>query len=663
MKKRLLSILLCLTLVCSFAVGCGKKDSSKDADSNNTKTETTSTPAPVKDEDVVAEKLKTIIKAFDESALEAESATNLLESGIGADATLKVTIGKDIASMYGLAGMEDITLDFSFDMKDAFAFTGNLLLNGNDILSLTGIADKENVYANLPKYSEQYMSVSIEEMLGMSLDELMGEYNEALASAPDAYEFLDSYVEFFDTFSNSLKFQNAEENVKVGTGDYTFTGKKYVTKASLDDVKEAFNNFAEKINTMTGEEIADISFDDTDAENLFVNYYEGSNGNYAWEFNSDSKAEEPVYFVATNKGFCLYQVTSEGDEVLAYSVKETENSGKIYIDETEIIYSNLTKNSIDVEFTDEATVKLSFNKAGDNATIKFTISEDNIASIDAVLEIGKDTFKAEASMTMQGIYFGSISLETKNREYSEIVIPSSALDIYSWTNTLDMEALQNDLMQLMEEYPELFESLMGLSGEGIGISDEVYATPTPYEQYTGNSDFVSGFENMTGYEIDSEGRVDFTPLEEEVMAANLPSTAFDTIPVSNEQFDKIKEYASNLYPSLYEYRYYNISGNVQYGYVDSYYVLNLEWYDPENSNADIELDLDAVSGELKQMEVAAASKEEAVSQMNDLLGILGLDIKADESVFDMYIEEDIYELYGYESYSGDSYVIYLDIYK
>ena len=68
-----------------------------------------------------------------------------------------------------------------------------------------------------------------------------------------------------------------------------------------------------------------------------------------------------------------------------------------------------------------------------------------------------------ATASYLGMNFGTITLESKSRTFSSYEVPSSSLSSQNWSLGLDQKKMQEDLKNLVEDYPFLAEPLSGLS--------------------------------------------------------------------------------------------------------------------------------------------------------------------------------------------------------
>lgn len=445
--------MLCLVLVCAGFAGCGSKDD-KDAGSK---------AAP---EEMVKVKLQefadSVTNAMKKTDTDTVSMTNQ-----GLDVTLDAEIGEQIAANYGLDGLSSVGLKLSVDVKEAadLRIAGNLLLNGQDVLEAEAIADKENIYVNLPAYSSQYMGMSYEEMLGQSLEDYASELTSQTEGMPTAEDIVNIWGSFSSKFIEAFEYQSEEDGQQIGTGDYKFTGDKYITTAKAEDIDAAMQVLAEELKKFPELEVEEIESISDEADSFNANYYTGKDDAYAWEFQAVTKdGTASVIFVSTEKGFCFYAVNVEGEEeTLAYSVKESDKKGTITIcaDDEEIVieYDNYTKDSVDLSTTVSGmALSLKFKTTDESTTIDFDVNMLGIAA-QGRLESGKESFELTAEVTTAGMKLCTVNLSAKARDFASYTAPASFADAETWGEGLDQEKLMGDLSQLMMQFPFLMDLL------------------------------------------------------------------------------------------------------------------------------------------------------------------------------------------------------------
>lgn len=685
MKKRLLSLLLCLVLTCSFATGCNKDDKEDDKKTEVSSDDVTKAPedgekepagteapkateapeateTPVASVDVMSEKLDGYTATLEDVLKSMDETVEVVTENFGGEGALKLTIGSEIAAVYGFEGLESAELKFDVNGSELLGCTGTLALNGNDVITGDIIAATEGIYMNLPAYSDKYMLVTYEEVLGMSLEEYMSQLGASAAATAESTELMKNMMEVMVNFATDtigcFESAGSEENVTVGTGDYTFTGTKYTAKADYADVKDAISNFAEAMEQLSAESMDVTELDDVGATEVYVNYYEGANGEFAWELDSNSPNETPVVIISTADGFCFYVEELTGPEVLLYSVKESDNSGKIVftnsgeegMEPLEILYSNFSENSCTIAVdADGVMLEIGFETDGENTAISFSMSQAGMLELVCTVECSETGFKAVADLDVQGMKFGSVSFEAAKHEYAEVTVPTDAVDSATWSASLNQEALMTDLQQFMTDYPFIANAIIG--GEsGIGGG-----TGSGTGTYTGEV-VPNGFEDMTGYAVDEDGYVYFEPLKEEVLARGEASTNFSTIALTDKQKTALDEYAKSLFDTVEEYEYYSISGSVEYG-VDSSYINYYTYYNDGDYENEIEIDYDAISGEFKAVSITTESKENALEIMGKILEILEIELEFTEEVFEDMVYTNEFLLSGF---IGESGTVYLD---
>lgn len=442
--------MLCLVLVCAGFAGCGSKDD-KDASSK------------VAPEEMVTTKLQEFADSVTDALKKAETETiSAVDQGL--DLVIKAEIGEQIASSYGLDGLNSVGMNLSMDLKESAAemrIAGTLSLNDQEVLEAEGITDKENIYVNLPAYSSQYMGVSYEEMLGQSLEDYASQLTSQTEGMPTAEDMVNIWGSFSAKFIEAFEYQSKEDGQTIGIGTYKFTGDKYITTAKAEDIDAAMQVLVDELKKFPEVEVEEIESISDDVDSFNANYYTGKDDAYAWEFQAVTKDEiASVIFVSTEKGFCFYIVNEEGkEETLAYSVKESDKKGTITVctDDEKIVieYDNYTKNSIDLSTTvNGMALKFKFKTTDDSTTLDFDINVLGIAAA-GKLESSKNNFELTATVTTAGMKLATVSLSAKARDFVAYTVPSSFVDADTWGAGLDQEKFMGDLSQLMMQFPFL----------------------------------------------------------------------------------------------------------------------------------------------------------------------------------------------------------------
>ncbi len=666
MKRKLLTFFLLLTLI--FAVGCNKKDKNPEPTAAPAPT-STPTPVPV---NLAKENLGKLTESYDKALK--MNPNNMIDfsKGVGYDMTMDISVGEQILGLLGITGLDSIRVDASIDMKDTIAYDLGLFLDTSEVLSATMYMDSENMMINLPKYSSEFASYSMKELLEdagysdtIGLPESINPTN--VLTLYD--ELLDSYRTLLTDFANNFKEDGIAPKSSIGTGDYVMTGDKHTVKANPADVVASLKKFMATMEKIYGDLGLDwTSLEDSEATALFLDYYTDEKGNYAWAFRTDEYPEDQIVFINTGLGFCLYK-TEDGKETLGMtSIKSTENSGVIYIyfNDEELAEGELPEpmGTIDYEYSDTAvhadilvdTIEATLDYSTKNDIIYYdvTLVMDGLSF---VIEETINNNDVDMTMTLAsyGIKYASIDVDMTIRDYEESSAPANTVDLETWAAGLDQEALINDLAQLMTDYPFL-ATLFGGTEEDDGEEDWEYSD----EPFVLPSDYTDDFMGLTGWSVDSDGYVDFEPLEDEVLAAGKPSTGYDMLALTDDQLQQLDSIAKTAItnPEVYSYTYYNVWGSAEYGDVASYYTLYCEYADPENWDNDITYLFDAVSGDFIGVDIYHSSKEEALRIANEIFKTVG----GTYTITDTMVEEGTYDydagfsFYGYDAAPyGDNY--------
>lgn len=454
MKKRIWSLLLCMILVTSCFTGCGKGK----ADDKGSK------PAP---EDYVTSKFNDyadeVTKWMDSSTGSAPASTG---EGTGLDISLSLAIGRQVAAAYGMAGLENISLLLGYDAKGSMQGIAEVSLNGKSVLEANVYVDKESILVNLPKYSRDYMELPMEDMLGMSLEEYAGQMAKGVEGKPTAEEMKALWIKYSQKFIDCFTYESHNEGSDAGTGAYTFKAEEYVVSADAKDIQALAEELLEDLKKYPALELENVEIEDCENTKFYCHYYEGKDGQYAWKFSDSENDKSAVTFISAGKGFCLYTEEDGEEEAIIYSVKESDRKGKVVlVDEgTEYIfnYDNYTKDSVDISGEmDGVAFTVSIEKKNNQFYADFSISTYGFV-VSGKLEGNSSKVGVTASVDYQGINFGTLVLECKNRDFAEFTMPSGGVDQDTWTAGLDEEALYNDMMQLAEDYPFLAQLLIGI---------------------------------------------------------------------------------------------------------------------------------------------------------------------------------------------------------
>ncbi len=715
MKKKLWSLFLCLVLVCSSFTGCGKddtttitededndkktndksddkEDDSKNEGKNNSKDDKddkkdepdpTPTEEPVKD--IFAEKVQEFADAVTEVLEKAEANQGDANKGVAAEYSLELELGDAVAEAYGLSELEKIGLDFTMNMKGTeIAMVAGLLLNGESVLDMDIYENSEAIYVNLPKYSDSYMKMDLQELLGDQMDAMISSFDqmdEMLANMPTAGDYKKMWVDFTEQYMDAMEFQGVEKEQTVAQGDYTVTGDKYTNKMNVEKLESAMNTLTEALAQFEALQLEVTEMELDDATEAYVHYYEGANDTFAIELEVVDQKESIVVMNA-EKGYCMYTVADDEAEVLLYTVRESDKKGSIvFIDEigTEnaIAYDNFSENGVDLTMSVEGgnTIELSCQTSGDKTEVEFAMPE---TGVELEAEFKGDVKKGEMvlSFAYQGIEFGTLSVDYMEVEYMDTPAPAKAVDQETWAAGLDVEAFATDLQQLMTDYPTIANLIMASMGGDINGDDD--GNLGGEDDNLGGEDagnaggegtafvmpegYTDEFMNMTGYTVDEDGYVDFEPVLDEVIAAGKPSTGMDTMPVTDDQKTQMHEYAKTAYAKYYlaDYVFYSIYGSVKYESVNSYYNESYTYYDDSEFSNSIEFTFDAISGELGGITVRNVDKAETVRMANEMFAIAGIDHTVTEENMEEYITVGDISISGYEGSS--SYTVYMNIY-
>ena len=665
MKKKLLYFILFFTLV--LVAGCNKEKESPVSDATPTPTATsTPTPTPA---NLAKENLEKLPAALDQlAALNPESKLDY-SNGIGYDITMNVSLSSkvlELLALYGLDlnGLESITAHGTMDIKDCFSMDMTLGLNNSDSVNALLYANSEHLMFNLPKYSTNFASMSWTELLG---DSGIEDFSFNLQSSQEMQNILqDHMIKFIDCFQEVEGFS---KDATIGTGNYIITGDKYTVQASSKDMYAVLESLAAELKKISPAYSMDTEELRPDENITFVlDFYSGTEGNYAWAAYPDNSAEDPLIFVNTPAGFCLYTIEEETPSVIMSSVATSDQSGEIIIAATE----EQEEGYIEYEFDDTSlymnaeidTLDLTLDLAKKGETLEYEITMV-VDGISVIIEetVAKEQIDMTCTIASFGVKFATITCNYNLRAYNEVPAPQNIADVETWSANLDQLTLVQDLFQLTADYPFLADLILG--SEDNSYEDDFYEDNIYFEEepFVVPEDYTDEFSSMTGYTIDSDGYVDFSPLENEVLAIGKPSTGYDSVTLSDTQKQSLLDYASGLFTDYYyeAENYYSVWGSIEFDTVESYYQTEHYYADNNDYNNFVFLNFDAVSGDFIDISIYTSSLDKTLSATTDVLKILGIDatLSADE-LKDSILMED-YLLYLYEDDS--CYGINIEAYK
>lgn len=675
MKRKLFGLILLLSLV--LCVGCNKNK--KDA----TPTPVPATPSPTP-ANLAKENLDKLPELFDKMMSYQPQTAVDSSQGAGYDVTMQVSLGQQITELLGLSDLESISAEGTIDVKDTMAANLDFCINSDKFLNAHVFADSANLLFNLPDYSENYAAISWEELLSSVTEEdflsggdLTGSNvististvdNNSLIANADLTKIIRDYVKDFAECFTHVSI--AEKNTSIGTGDYLLAGKKHTVQANLNDVYAIMESLEAELQKYS----ADFTFNmeelkAEDATTLFLDYYSSEDGAYAWAVYPDTNTNEPVVFINTALGFCLYKLYEDGTtEIALYSEKTTPTSGTITIPASEEDGEDV--GTIDYEYSDTSftmqamidsvVFTLELSKVNDTIRYEITVIAEGVSFV--IKEIVAPTYvDVSCSMASYGMEYLTLSLSAKNRFYSEIPVPQNTVTMDDWSAALDQEALLNDIMEQLQKYPALATLLFG-TDEDSSWDDISDPSDEPLEI---PEDYTNDFTTMTGYSV-SDGYVDFYPVESEVLAIGQPSTGFDTMPITENQKSALFDYSKNAIPNCKTSTdtFYWIWGSIEYQDVQSYYSEDHSFTDSKNWDNSLTFCFDAVSGEFASVDIYHEDKDTALAIANDILALLGVDYTVTAEIVEDYTYAKNFSFSGYDGseYGSNYYNVSFSVY-
>jgi len=632
MKKKLLLCLLCMTLL--FVIGCGSETGAGLPTPEPSQTATpTPTPANAAKEalDSFEDKVNTLLTWNGTADVD-------LSKGVGYDVSMDISINQLLLSLLGLQDLRTIHIDMSADMKEnVLAADMTFHLNEDELLNFDMFFDSQKLLYNFPKYSSQYCILQAASDTAGSVE------------VPDTQEILSLYQNFISDFFAAFRPTDGYvDNATISRDGYQVIGQKFTLTADLTELNDALNRFASAFQEMYPDgETSVTEFPIDNYNRLVIDFYKGDNGTFAWECYPDTATDEPLGLISTAKGFCLYITTEGATETLLRSEKTTSADGTLYFqnEETEqILNYTLTENSLTVS-DEEGNFTLSFDWNFSDTLVSMNLS---LATTDfgITYNVVSEKTKSHVELSLSSYDTPLIKLtgDATFRDFEPVTMPENYVDEETWNAQLNTDAFDADLEELLAKYPAL-ENLFGTEEESEPI------TPTPSVP---EGTYDDSFQNLTGYAVDAYGNVEFLAQESEVLALGLSSTGIYGVPLSEDERLALLNYGSTVLDNAYsEYgTFYKISGNI-YSSVDSYFYTEYYTADANNYYNQVDLYLEALTGDFYSVGVANVSKEKAFAMANDILAILGepgrLDINTDTASLEAGVWVGDYYIYGWDN--------------
>lgn len=675
-----------LLLLCSFALlftaACNKEKQNAEPTPTITPEPTatatpspTPTPTPINLAISSLEKFSAALDVFQNYLPED---TTDYSNGVGYDFSMELTANQALMDAIGLGEIKSLRLDGAVDSREVLAANCIFFLNETKLLTAHVFTDTKTLLFNLPDYSEKYASYNLEELMNSALEESDEEIwfeesgSPVTELVPSGTEQLlltntiTSESEQFDFMLTGLKDllncfkpqDGIEENVIIGTGNYTVTGNMHTAYAAASDLQTVLNTLANDPRTpLTLREEFDGLTLDTFTK-MYLHYYEGTDNSFAWELVTDAEGAEPVILVSVPAGFCLYTFAEDGaEDILLYSEATGPLAGTIFFPSGE---ENINDATIAYEFLDnyfsmelvcdEFTFTMDYMLNAGKVKYNVSITAEGFAVL-----IKADGTPEQSTVDISLASFGQellgMDITTTLRDYCEIPMPQNTVDADTWLEEFDMTAFEADMENIKTAFPglaELFSDEEEEYGDTFGDN----------EANDMRAAYPNAFMDMTGYSVDEDGYVDFEPLEEEVFSIGEPSTDFDAKPITEELMTELFTYAASSYTSVdyYTDSYYYVFGNVYDDTVGSTYVTECCYYDMEHTDNAIWFIFDAVSEDLAAIYVDHADFNEALRMMNDLIAMMGVDYTLTAKDVESYIYIDDM-CFGYDA-AEEYYSIY-----
>ena len=641
MKKKLLFI--CLTLALLFTAACSSKQTEPEVTPTPTATPTPSpSPTPVP-ENLAETNLKAITNLTKAKLNDLSNQHLDISNGFGCDFNMTLSFGEEYAELMGLSGLGSFGFQGSMDMYDALGLNGSVTLNDVSLLDMALYSDYKNFYCNLPKYSAQYFALDPEMLTEDSMTgEELQDYATLLQNQMTDKEALALFALAAGDFAACFEPEpGIETDVTVGTGKYTITADRHTIRAGAQKLSPVVTDFMEVLKNYPS---LATSFEDLEPENitdLVLYYYAGDNNSFAWELYPVEEDASSVVFIYTPDGFCLYEDFRDGTtETVFYSDTQSGTSGKITFPaelalDSDVINYSLEDDGLQADGTlGEYNFTLTYRSSAETISTAISITNEEF-SIYGDASGNKNQMAMTMGLSEGGMEALLLHADMKYREYQAVAAPGEVTDIDTWAETMNYNLLLSDVFLILSEHPELAEMVEAFSA---GKEEE--------EAY----DTIVDFSGMTGYAVDANGYVDFTPTTEDIIAMGIPSTGVDHVPASEEQLSALGNVISHTYADCeYEsYDYYNVSGNIYDDSVSSTYLCQELYYAPACPENCILITYEAFTGDLVGFCLDDIFPETALKNMNALLYAWGIDYTVLAEDLENGILVDDFVIYGYQ---------------
>lgn len=654
MKKHFVLFFLCFALL--FAVACGGENTPPatptPTESPTPSPSPTPTPTPanaaVEALDNLEDKLHAVLSWEGTGDYD-------LEQGLGYDITMDISINQMLMNLLGMTDLNHIGIDMSMDMSnDLCGYNIALFIGEDEFFNFDMISDYNKLLMNVPKYSSEYALSGNNDTssTGLTSSAIYGDLTEV-------------YQKFIsDSFLSVRPVEGYTDNATLEVGNYRVTGRKFSVHIPLEDLSKTLNEFLTSLQEMFPDsetEITEITSEDY--ELLVLDYYTNENGTFAWVCYPDTAPEEALGFISAENGWCFFN--KQDTDPLFYTEKSTATTGTFYFPDEEstltLVYETGENSIILYEPDSELTASAKWQFSEKYISLDFTLSTADFSVVYTLVSEGNSSH-TEMTLTSYDTQLGTISADCKIRDYRPVTMPETWLDAETWRAQFDTDAFRADIEAMAEASPQAISDFLIGFYEGFTQTDITPENDTPSAEPSITPEIPLGpdFSVLTGYAVDEYGDVNFLALEEEVLALGLTSTGIYGTPITEEQTQTLLNYGSSVLDNCYSESgtFYEISGNV-FDSVDSYFYTEYYSADAANYYNQVDLYLEAITGDFYMVGVANTSKENAFSMANDILSILGeanrLDISLDAASLNEGVWIGDFLVYGWDN--GDYFLI------
>lgn len=550
--KKLLSILLATCLIMSMCA-CAGKDNSVGVSTGGTDKDITVTVAPTATPVPVNEAM-TFVEEIKKSLEHGKSELEILveeSNNLGYDIDLGVEFGKLIRETLD-DELVSANVNVAIDTSDASSsLRGSLTVDGQSLFAVEGAIEGENIYFDVPKYSDEMAKTTFTEIFGKSFEEYAAELESQISY--DSNIDLDKLkASLKDLYSNLFSVIKADMNfikdVTIGNGVYYVTGTQYKLYAEMSDIQDLIQEFMTALGSEDVLESSEYKF-------MYIDYIKQSSEEFGIRIYPDDKVNEAIVLIVLKDKGALFKsndLTEETNEQL-YSFTFTRNDDKTGV----ITLYNSADGSIANEFSYEydkdfikfvmqegITLTVDFREKLKEVSLKADV--DGIA-FDINFTFSDSMFSTDIDFSIEGEMVLIANFSVKERASNPIEISTTAYTVDTWTENFDFDSLYKDLEDFKLSHPMLVETLSFYITNVNDEDDFDIDTDYTFDSEIDNEGVTNEFSSWDNYAIDDSGFVYFEPTVEDVLEYGERSTGVDCLEITETQKSELVNYIENLY--------------------------------------------------------------------------------------------------------------------